>query len=54
MMDAFLQGMSMFLQALPAALRTRKAVSARALWAFIKLSHGAQALAPPPSPNPAA
>ena len=53
MVEAFLQGMSMFLQALPAALRTRKAVSARAIWDFIKLSRRTQLLAPIPTPTPA-
>jgi GT2 family glycosyltransferase len=52
MIDAFLQGMSMFLQALPAALCTRKAVNARALWAFRKLSRSAQPLAPFPPQEP--
>jgi GT2 family glycosyltransferase len=45
MTHAFLEGMSMFLQALPAALCARKAVSARALWTFRKLSHGTRPLA---------
>ena len=48
MTQAFLDGLSMFLQALPAALCSRKAVSARAILDYRKLSHGTRPLAPFP------
>ncbi len=52
MTHAFLEGMGMFLQALPTALCARKAVSSRAIWTFTKLSQGARPLAPfPPLEN---